>query len=190
MLLLPIMIFLLFQQERGDAPLAARVQQLLHVVLTTDDEKQEEAAEAEAKDIFTKRGLPTIAAIGGDGAYEFVFLTCSTGSTEFHNQVLRKAQEGAKRHEVPADAASYCAAHVRQEEVKAGAEKQAVSNPALREDIERLFKADQAVRGNQAFDIAKMVQTDRERAAVLEEIFAKYGVPTYRMVGPQAAPTL
>ncbi len=88
--------------------------------------------------------------------------------------MLRKAQEGAKRHEVPADAASYCAAHVRQEAVKAGAKKQAPSNPGLREQIERLFKADQAVRGKQGFDIAKMEQADRERAAVLEKIIAKY----------------
>src|SRR5947208_13120034 len=112
MRLLPVMIFLLFQGELGDAMLAARIQQLLHVVLTSGDEKQEEAAEAEAKDIFTKRGLPTIAAVGDEAAYGFVFLTCSSGSTEFDNQVLRKAREGAKRHEVPDDAASYCAARV------------------------------------------------------------------------------
>jgi hypothetical protein len=187
MLLLPLISFLLFQQKGDDALLAARIQQLLHMALTTDDEKQEETAEAEAKEIFTKHGLPTIAAVGDEAAYEFVFLTCSPGPTEFQIQVLRKAQEGAKRHEVPADAANYCAAHVRQETVKARAKKQAPSNPALREQIERLFKADQAVREKQGFDMEKMERADREHAAVLEEIFAKYGVPTYRMVGPQAS---
>jgi hypothetical protein len=132
MFLLPIMSFLLFQQESGDALLAARIQQLLHVALTTDDEKHEEKAESEAKEIFTKRGLPIVAAVGDEAAYEFVFLTCSPGPTEFQSQVLRKALEGAKRHEVPADAASYCAAHIRQETAKARAKKQAPSNPALR----------------------------------------------------------
>jgi hypothetical protein len=32
-----------------------------------------------------------------------------------------------------------------------------------------------------------MAQADREHAQVLEDIFAKYGVPTYRMVGPEAS---
>ena len=134
-----------------------------------------------------KRGLPTVAEVGDEAAYEFVALTCSRGPAEFQNRVLRKAREGAKRHEVPADAASYCAARLRQESVKARAKKQAPSHPGLRDQIERLFQVDQAVRGKQGFDFEKMVQTDREHAAVLEEIFAKYGVPTYRMVGSQAA---
>src|ERR1700692_1842485 len=46
MLLLPLMSLLLFQLQGGDAVLSARIQHLLHVVLTTDDEKQEAAAEA------------------------------------------------------------------------------------------------------------------------------------------------
>jgi hypothetical protein len=174
MKLLSVIVSLLLSQQEGcDAPLRARIQQLLHVALTTDDEKQEEAAEAEAKEIFAKRGLPTVAAVGDEAAYEFVLLTCSPGPTEFQNQVLRKALAGAKSHEVPADAASYCAAHIRQETVKAKAKKRAPSNPALREQIERLFKVDQAVREKQGFDIARMERTDREHAAALEEIFAK-----------------
>jgi hypothetical protein len=155
MLLLPIMSLLVPQQEGGDAVLRARIQELLHVTLTTNDDKQEEAAEAEAREIFTKRGLPTVAAVGDEAAYEFVLLTCSPGPAEFQNQVLRKAQEGAGKHEVPADAASYCAAHIRQETVKASAKKQAPSNPALRDQIERLFKVDQAVREKQGFDMKK-----------------------------------
>lgn len=187
MLLLLLMNFLLFQKEGDDAPLAARINQLFHVVLTTDDKKQEAAAEAEVKEIFTKRGIPTVAAVGDDAAYKFVFLACSPGPTEFQNQVLRKAREGAKRHEVPDDAAGYCAAHIRQETEKARSKKHRPSNPALREQIEQLYESDQAVREKQGFDIEKMKQTDRRHAAVLQEIFANYGVPTYRMVGPQAA---
>jgi hypothetical protein len=186
MVLLPIVSFLLFQ-GRGDAVLRARIQQLLHVTLTTDDDKQKGAAEAEAKEIFTKRGLPTIGAVGDEAAYEFVLLTCMPGPPEFQKQVLRKAQEAAKRHELPADAASYCAAHIRQETVKALAKKQAPSNPALREQIERLFSVDQAVREKQGFDMRKMERTDREHQAALEGIFARYGVPTYAVAGPQAA---
>jgi hypothetical protein len=187
MLLLPITSLLLFQLQGGDAVLAARIQQLFHVVLTTDDEKQEAAAVAEAKEIFMKRGLPGIAAVGDEAAYKFVLLTCSPSPAEFQKQVLRKAREGAKRQELPVDAASYCAAHVRQEMAKTIAKKHAPANSALREQIEQLFKADQAVRERNEYDMEKMSQTDREHRAALEAIFVKYGVPTYRMVGPQAA---
>jgi hypothetical protein len=187
LLLFPIANLLLFQMQGGDAVLAARIQQLVQIVLTTGDDKQEEAAEAEAKEIFMKRGLPGIAAVGDEAAYEFVLLTCSSGPMEFQKKVLRKAREEAKRHEVPADAASYCEAHVRQEMVKAKAKKHAPANSALREQIEQLFQADQAARDKNEFDMEKMSQTDRELRAPLEAIFAKYGVPTYRMVGPQAA---
>jgi hypothetical protein len=116
-----------------------------------------------------------------------VFLACSPGPTEFQNRILRTAREGAKRHEVPADSASYCGAHIRQETAKARAKKHRPSNPALREQIEQLYKSDQAVREKQGFDIEKMKQADCRHAAVLQEIFANYGVPTYRTVGPQAA---
>src|SRR5882762_1611599 len=145
LLLFPVTSFMLLQMQGGDAVLAARIQQLVQIVLTTNDDKQEEAAEAEAKEIFRKRGLPGIAAVGDEAAYEFVLLTCSPGPVEFQKKVLRKAREGAKEHEVPADAASYCEAHVRQETVKAKAKKHAPANPALREQIEQLFKTDQAV---------------------------------------------
>jgi hypothetical protein len=187
MILLPIMSFLLFQLQGGDGLPAVRIQQLLHMSLMSNDEKQEETAEAEAKEIFTKRGLPTVAAVGDEAAYDFVYLTCSPGPPQFQHQVLRKAVEGAKKHELPADAASYCAAHIRQEAIKAKAKRLAPSNPALRDQIEQLIRVDQAVREKPGFDLVKMAQTDREHAAVLEEIFAKYGVPTYRTVGPRAA---
>src|SRR6266487_4117239 len=102
-LLSPVAGLLLFQMQGGDAVLAARIQQLVQIVLTTNDDKQEEAAEAEGKEIFRKRGLPGIAAVGDEAAYEFVLLTCSPGPVEFQKRILQKAREGAKKHEVPAD---------------------------------------------------------------------------------------
>ncbi|MBZ5610557.1 MAG: hypothetical protein LAP38_20025 [Acidobacteriia bacterium] len=187
MLLLPIVSILFFQGQGGDSVLAARIRQLLHVVITTDNEKQEAAAEAEAREIFSKRGLPVIAAVGDEAAYEFVVLACLHGPEEFQKQVLRKAREGAKRHEIPPDAVIYSAAHVSQEIVKAKARKHAPADPALRDEIERLFTVDQAVREKNGFDMEKMMRTDREHAPALEAIFEKHGVPAYRMVGPQAA---
>jgi hypothetical protein len=186
MVLLQITSLLLFHLQGSNTVLASRIQQLLHTVFTTDDEKQEAAAEAEAKEIFKKRGLPAMADVGDEAAYEFVLLTCSLHSATFQQKVLQKAEEGAIRHEIPSDAAAYCAAHMRQETVKAKAKKQAPHDSELREQIEQIFKADQAVRAKDGFDMEKMSQTDHEHSAALEAIFVRYGVPTYRMVGPQA----
>ena len=46
---------------------------------------------------------------------------------------------------------------------------------------------DQAVRQKADFDPVKMQQVDREHQAALMSIFDTYGVPTYAMVGPEAA---
>ena len=187
LLVLTIAGLLLLQPRAGDATLAKRIHQLLMVVLTTDDDQQSTAAVAEAQQILTRRGLPTVAAVGDEAAYEFVFLTCSAGPEDSHQQVLRMARDGARRHEIPVDAATYCAAHVRQEMATTAARKHAPSNPGLFAEIGRLIVADQAVRQKGQFDMQKMSQTDREHQAALEAIFVKYGVPTFRMVGPQAA---
>jgi len=105
MLVFAAVSFLLLQPESGNALLAARIQRLLQVALTTNDQKQEEAAATEARKIFTERGLPPIAEVGDEAAYEFVFLACSSGPAEFHQQVLRAVQETVKRNQIPADAA-------------------------------------------------------------------------------------
>jgi hypothetical protein len=57
----------------------------------------------------------------------------------------------------------------------------------LRDDILRLLKADQAVRQKEGFDTKKMEKADRETAMPLRVIFERYGVPTYDMVGVDAA---
>jgi hypothetical protein len=186
-ILLPLAGLLLLQIQGKDTALTARIQRLVHDALTTPDDKQEAAAEAEVKAIFQQYSLPGISAVGDEAAYAFVMLTCSSDSPKFQTQVLQKVSDGAKRGELPADAAAYCAAHVRQETAKAEAKRRAPANPALRDEIERLFRTDQSVREKNEFDMEKMERTDREHAPALEAIFAKYGVPTYRMVGPQAA---
>jgi hypothetical protein len=187
LLFLHVTGLLFFQSPAGGTPLSDRIPRLLQTVLTASDEKQEEAAGAEAKSIFLKRGIPGIAEAGDDASYDFVLLTCSALSPGLQQQVMRKAIAGAATHRIPADAAAYCQAHVRQEEVKTRAKARTPKNPALRDRIEQLFKADQAVRRKDQFDIDRMSRNDLEQSAALEAIFAKYGVPTYRMVGPQAA---
>src|SRR2546425_7551983 len=178
---------LALQSQPSDPDLAARIPQLLHTVLATDDVNQEAAAEAEAKQIFLKHGLPTIADVGDEAAYEFVVLTCSTGPADFQAKILLKAKEAVSWHALAPDAVLYCEARVRQEQVKARVKRRPPTHPALRDEIQRLLTTDQAVRQTKDFDASKMEQIDREHEAPLKAIFERYGVPTYAMVGVEAA---
>jgi uncharacterized protein DUF6624 len=177
---------LALQAQPGDPVLAARIQQLLHTVLTADGE-QEEAAVAEARQIFLKHGLPTIADVGDEAAYEFVVLTCSPGPADSQAKVLAKASRALAKRELARDAVLYCEARIRQEKAKARAERHPPTHPTLRDQIQRLYLSDQAVRQTKDFDTARMEQVDRENEGPLKDIFEKYGVPTYAMVGVEAA---
>lgn len=187
LLLLAAVSLLAFQPSGVHANLSARIQQLVFTILTTDNEKEEAAAKAEADRIYQERGLPSIQAVGDEAAYQFAVMRCSTGSPEAQQQALLQAREGARLHQIPADAAAYCAAHRNEERAKARAKEQAPSHPGLRDQLEQLYQADQAVRQKSGFDAEKMAQTDNAHTEELEAVFSQYGVPTYRMVGPEAA---
>jgi len=177
--------FVALQPGPKDPALAERIPQLLHTVLTSGDEGQTAAAIAEAKRIFQGRGLLTIAEVGDEAAYAFVVLTCSPGPPEAQAKVLARARRS--RHALPTDALLYCEARVRQDRPKAHAQRHLSTHPALRDEIRRLYVADQAVRASKDFDIEKMAEMDRENARPLEVIFESYGVPTYDMVGADTA---
>jgi hypothetical protein len=53
-----MVLFIMRAKSARHGRLAARVSQLLHKVLTTDDDRQKEAAVAEAKAIFATRPDP------------------------------------------------------------------------------------------------------------------------------------
>src|SRR6185295_149401 len=91
------------------------------------------------------------------------------------------------RRAVPPDAVLYCEARVRQEKVKARVKQHPPTHPALRDEIQRLYATDQAVRQTKDFDLAKMAQEDRAHEGPVRAIFEKHGVPTYEMVGVEAA---
>ena len=159
--------------------LTEQIRQLVHTSLVTEDGKKERAARAEAQRIFREHGLLTIAQVGDEASYGLVWLTCSP-------QVSVLAKQAALRHEVPADAAVWCEAHLRQEKVKGEADKQPPQNTTLRDRIMAIYGPDQAVRQKEG-DVAAMLKTDAANKAELEAIFAQYGVPGYAMVGSEAA---
>jgi hypothetical protein len=172
----------------SDAALTAKIQELFHTILTTDDDAQEAAARASVLDIYKDRGLPSITQVGDEPAYEFVVLLASDKiSSDLLAQILSKIKDAAARGELPADAAVYFQARMRIDVAKKTAEARTPANLALRDQIESLSKVDQAVRDQQGFDAAKMEAADRANAAPLRAILRTYGVPTFAMVGPQAA---
>src|SRR5579863_1578666 len=168
--------------------LAAKIESLFHTITTTNDDSAEAAARKEIMSIHGSRGLPAIAEVGDEPCYEFIVLLSSDKlSFDQRAQILAKIQAAAARGEVPADAAVFYAARLRLDRIKQDAESHPPSHPGLRDQIEQMYKIDQQVRQLQGFDAAKMQETDRKNSPALEAILEKFGVPTFSMVGPEAA---
>lgn len=172
--------------EISDPVLAQKISVLLRDVFTGTNE-QTTAAQAKIRDLFRARGLPTIAQVGNDTSYDFVLLASLGQPLSFQADVLPAVRAAARKNEIPSDAAIFYLARFRLERMKESADKHAPLNPSLRDQIESLYKIDQAVRQPAGFDKQKMIQTDRKLAPVLKNIFEKYGLPTFAMVGTRAA---
>jgi len=177
---------LALQRTPSNPALGARISELVHTMLTGDN-AQEAAARDEAWAIFRSQGLPTIGEVGDEAAYSFIVLMCSTAQADLRALVLSKAKETSARGALAADAVSYCEARIRLDAARTAAMARTPSHPELRDQIQRLVTEDQAVRQRADFDSAKMQRVDREHEAVVSSIFERYGMPTYAMVGPEAA---
>ncbi len=169
-----------------DPALAAHLKQLLHTVFTSEDKS--DAPEAEVKAIFAKHGLPTIREVGDEAAYDFVvLLTTDRLMLELQAEVAPRIRAAVARHDLSSEAGVFYEARLHSEESKEAARMRAPENSSLRDQIERLVKIDQEARQQKGFDATRMAETDARNAPLLQDILKKYGVPTYAMVGPQAA---
>ena len=183
-----IALAIALQPSARDAALTARIAQMFHAVVSLDDnDPQKTLAEADLHQIFTTRGIPTPDDVGDEAAYEFVFLLCTTGSMNARTSALPSVHAAQAKGVIPADAGLYCAARIKQDQLMAKALLRPPSNPALAKTIQDMFVRDQAVRQPKDFDPARMMQTDRELEAPLMTILDRYGVPTYALVGVEAA---
>lgn len=168
----------------SDPSRAQKIDEWLHSSIAEDDATKEIA---EAKESYEKRGLPTIDEVGDLAAYEFVVLLASKKlPTAFRSEVLSGVKEAAARHQIPSDAATFYETRVRLDELKQEAKAHTPSNPALREEIKRMYESDQAVRQQKGFDVEKMNEIDKQHSGPLKVILDNYGVPTYSMVGSEA----
>ena len=170
-----------------DPVLATRIKLLVTAELTGNDENTDRE-DAEVRKIFSTYGLPTISEVGDEAAYDFIFLLSSNSLLpELQGQTLLRLRAASAHDEIPADAGVFYETRVRLLKTKELARKSTPENPGLRDQIERLVKIDQVVRQQKGFDAEKMAETDAQNAPALQQILDKYGVPSYAMVGPQAA---
>jgi hypothetical protein len=170
-----------------DPALATRIEHLVEDFLTSDDEAKEASTLSDARVIFEQEGVPTLAKVGDPAAYGFVLMNMLGQSPAFRMQFMTQVQEAASRHQLPEDAVVFAQARFRQTATEERYKAQVPSQPALRDQISQLFKDDQAVRQKAGFDVERMEQADRRTAGPLKAIFDRYGVPTFDMVGIQAA---
>ena len=169
-----------------DTALAERIERLVDTFFD-DDDARNAAVLADARAIFEREGIPSVARVGDAAAYGFVVVNMLGQPAEFRQPFFAKVQEAAARHELPEDALVFAAARRRQKDVEDRYRAHTPSHPELRDQISGLIKDDQAVRPTQGFDFKKMLEADRRTAGPLKGIFDRYGVPTYDMVGVRAA---
>jgi hypothetical protein len=170
-----------------DTALAGRIERLVDTFLTSDDDGKNAAVLSDARAIFEREGIPSLVRVGDSAAYGFVLINMLGQPLDFRLQFFERVQENASRQGLPQDALAFAEARRRQTEVEERYSARAPSHPELRAQISQLLKDDQAVRERDGFDLRKMEQADRRTAGPLKAIFDRYGVPTYDMVGVQAA---
>lgn len=146
------------------------------------------AVHARVRQILAEHGLPTNKIVGNQAAEEYMALL-SGEPMSFLETVLPLVKQAADAGKVSENAYVYLRAQVRRKKVR---EKYSGSpaNAALASEIKCLGKADQAVRsgaGKKAWDIKKVEETDRADGVTARAIFAQYGLPTFAIVGPEAA---
>jgi len=175
--------------QRKKAPSNRRLGAEIDKLFSADikDETPSHVIHARARQIFAEHGVPTDEMVGEEAAEEYVMFLSGEPLT-FIETALPQLKQAAAAGKVSENSYIYLRAQLRQKKVR---EKFSgpPANPALQNEVERLSKTDQAVRpaGKKTWDLEKLAATDRADGVEAHAIFAKYGLPTFALVGPQAA---
>ena len=175
--------------QRKKAPSNRRLGAEIDKLFSTDikDETPSHVIHARIRQIFAEHGVPTDEMVGEEAAEEYVMLLSGEPLT-FVETALPQLKRVADAGKVSENSYIYLRAQARQKKIR---EKfnGPPANPTLQREIERLFKTDQAVRspGGKPWDLKKLEATDRADGVTAHAIFARYGLPTFALVGPQAA---
>jgi len=173
------------KQTASNHQLAAEIDKLFTADIK--NETPSHVIHARVRQIFAEHGVPTDEMVGEEAAEEYVMLLSGEPLT-FVKTALPQLKRAADAGKVSRNSYIYLRAQARQKKIR---EKFSgpPANSTLQREIERLFKTDQAVRpaGEKTWDLKKQEATDRADGITAHAIFAKYGLPTFALVGPQAA---
>jgi hypothetical protein len=167
--------------------LAERIEQLVDTFLMSNDEATKASALFDARIIVEREGIPGVSKVGDAAAYGIVLINMLGQPPEFRRTFFSRVQETTAPRELPEDALTFAEARRRQTEIEDRYKGHTPSHSELRDQISRLYVDDQAVRQKEGFDLKRMEDVDQRTAGPLKAIFDRYGVPTYDMVGVQAA---
>ena len=137
-----------------------------------------------ARTIFERKDSPSLMKVGILRPTGSCSLTCSGNPPDFRAQFLTRVRDAATRHELPEDALAFAEARRRQTEIRSA---QHTRRPTLSYGIDLTPPQSRPGGREKRFDLKKMEEVDRRTAGPLKAIFDQYGVPTYDMVGVQAA---
>jgi hypothetical protein len=168
-----------------DHQLAAQIDELF--VESAKGDTSGAAIDLRVRQIFSEHGVVTDKLVGEEVGEEYVFLL-SHEPLSFVEQVLPILKRAADAGEIYRDGYIYVEATVRRRRIRQKF-SDTPTNPQLQAEIERLIKADQGVRQvrKKTWSPKKMQVTDRADGIIVREILAKYGLPTFALVGPRAA---
>jgi hypothetical protein len=178
----------LLSGQSNDAPsnheLATEIDQLFSAAV--NNETPSSALHARVRQIFTEYGIPSDETVGKEAAEEYVILLSGEPLT-FIEKVLPQLKQAAAEGKLSENSYIYLRVQLRQKNVRERFSGRP-ANPPLQSKIEQLIKTDQAVRpvGGKG-DLKKLQATDRADGVTAHAIFAQYGLPTFALVGPEAA---
>ena len=142
----------LAQSAVKDDALAQRINGFVETILTSDDDAKQAPLLAETKAIFEGEGVPSVAKVGDAASYDFVLVNMLGQTLDFQNVFIKKLHEAQARRELPPDALVFAEARLRQATIEQRISSRPPTHPALRDEILRLLRPDQAVRDKNSFD--------------------------------------
>ena len=130
----------------------------------------EAASLSEAKVIFDRAVVPIVAKVVYGAGYWFVLVRMLGQPSAFQVKFLGSVRDAATRHELLEDAVAFAEARFRQTAVEVRYKSYLPSHLALRDEISRLFKCDQAAREREGFDAELALEVDRRTVGLLVSI--------------------
>ncbi len=185
-MLFPTLVIALITVPVPNQPLAAQIRGMTTQMLLSQTDSEGAAINKDVQDIYTKHGLLATSEVGDEAAYDFVFMLMGQPRA-FQTEVLRMMEQPGVDRNLPPDAVTFFRTRFRLDGIKAESQDKQPSAPALRDTINKLYESDQAARQKEGFDPKRLADTDRVHTEQLQMIVKEHGVPTFAMVGPEAA---